>query len=96
MNPFVIVRGTEFMNNLYGAIPVHSLTGLMIGPPNVYPWFNQNNKPSPATPGNVKPTDSNQTAVTCGAGPMEMLSYEEQRVAGAVDADQNSWPSIVS
>ena len=69
MNPFVMVRGTEFMNNLYGAIPVHSLTGLMIGPPNVYPWFIHNNK-SPATPGNVKPTDSNQTAVTCGAGPI--------------------------
>ena len=55
-----MVRGTEFKDNLYGAIPAHPVTGLMIGPPNVYPWLIQNNKP-PATAGNVNPTDSKQT-----------------------------------
>ena len=60
MNPFLMVRGTEFMDNLYGAIPVHPVTGLMIGPPNVYPWLIQNNKP-PATGRNGTPPKPNQT-----------------------------------
>jgi hypothetical protein len=61
MNPFVMVRGTEFMDNLYGAIPVHPVTGLMYGPPSVYPWLIHNIKPQPTGGDGTTPPKPNQT-----------------------------------
>lgn len=84
------------MADLYGAIPVHPQTGLMFGPPSVYPWLHYGtNRPTYVENGQPA-ANLKQTATTCGAGPTKTLSYDEQRVVGGVDAEKNSWPSIVS